>query len=105
MNVDVMADATSSGGNSPPVVVDGELDAGTAPRLGAALHRLVDEGRTSLVLDCSGLDFIDSQGLGVLVGISRRLKAAGGSLHLHGARSQLLRVLHLTRLDQVFVLD
>lgn len=105
MKVDVMLDGTSPGGGSPPVIVDGELDASTAPRLGAELHRLVDEGRTSLTLDCSGLDFIDSQGLGVLVGVSRRLRDAGGSLHLRGARSQLLRVLHLTRLDQVFVLD
>ena len=103
--MNVMPEATHSRSGSPPVVVEGELDAGSAPRLGAALHRLVDEGRTSLTLDCSGLDFIDSQGLGVLVGISRRLKDAGGSLHLRGARSQLLRVLRLTRLDQVFVLD
>ena len=100
-----MPEATVPEGGGPSVVVDGELDAGTAPRLGAALHRLVDDGRTSLTLDCSGLDFIDSQGLGVLVGVSRRLKDAGGSLHLQGARSQLRRVLRLTRLDQVFVLD
>ena len=85
--------------------MDGELDVGTAPRLGAALHRLVDEGRTSLTLDCSGLTFVDSQGLGMLVGVSRRLKEAGGSLHLQGARSQLLRVLQLTRLDQTFILE
>jgi len=105
MKVDVMTKATVPEGGGPVVVVDAELDAGTAPRLGAALHRLLDEGATTLTLDCSGLDFIDSQGLGVLVGVSRRLKDAGGSLHLHGARSQLLRVLRLTRLDQVFVLD
>lgn len=85
--------------------MDGELDVGTAPRLGAALHRLVDDGRTSLTLDCSGLIFVDSQGLGMLVGVSRRLKEAGGSLHLQGARNQLLRVLQLTRLDQTFMLD
>lgn len=101
-----MPEATvPGGGGAPVVVVDGELDVGTAPRVGAALHRLVDEGRTSLTLDCSGLNFVDSQGLGMLVGVSRRLKEAGGSLHLQGARSQLLRVLHLTRLDQTFILE
>ncbi|MEJ7765802.1 MAG: STAS domain-containing protein [Acidimicrobiales bacterium] len=101
-----MPEATVPGGGSPTVVVvDGELDVGTAPRVGAALHRLVDEGMTLLTLDCSGLDFVDSQGLGVLVGVSRRLNEAGGALHLQGAPSQLLRVLHLTRLDQTFVVE
>lgn len=87
------------------VVIDGELDASSAPRLGAALHRLIDDGATSLTLDCSKLDFIDSQGLGVLVGVSRRLRDSGGSLRLRGAGNQAVRVLRLTRLDQVFVVE
>ena len=87
------------------VVVEGELDAGTAPRLGAALHSLVDEGATLITVDCSGLAFLDSQGLGVLVAASRRLRDAGGALHLRSAGTQLCRVLRLTRLDQVFVLE
>ncbi len=91
--------------DSSLVVVEGELDASSAPRHGAVLHRLVDEGATSLTLDCSNLDFIDSQGLGVLVGVSRRLRDAGGSLRLRDAGSQMARVLRLTGLDQVFVLE
>jgi len=87
------------------VALGGELDAGTAPRVGADLHRLIDAGAASITLDCSDLAFIDSQGLGVLVGVSRRLRDAGGALHLHNAGNQLLRVLRLTRLDQVFVVD
>lgn len=92
-------------GGAPVVVVDGELDARTAPGLGVALHRLVDEGASSITVDCSGLVFLDSQGLGVLVAASRRLKEAGGALYLRGVSTQITRVLRLTRLDQVFVLD
>ncbi|MEO5680278.1 MAG: STAS domain-containing protein [Acidimicrobiales bacterium] len=92
-------------GGAPVVVVDGELDARTAPGLGATLHRLVDEGASSITVDCSRLAFLDSHGLGVLVGASRRLKETGGALHLCGVGTQITRVLRLTRLDQVFVLD
>ena len=103
LDVVVATEAEPDGGAL--VVVDGELDIGTAPRLGAALHTLVDEGATTITLDCSGLGFLDSQGLGVLVAVSRRLRDAGGSLHLRGAGTQICRVLRLTRLDQVFVLE
>ncbi len=92
-------------GGGPLVFIDGELDAGTAPRVGAALHSLIDQGATSITLDCADLRFIDSQGLGTLVGASRRLRDAGGALHLRSAGTQLVRVLRLTRLDEVFVLD
>ena len=104
MDVVVAAGADPSGAGSL-VVVEGELEAGTAPRLGAALHALVDEGATTITVDCSGLAFLDSQGLGVLVAASRRLRDAGGALHLRGAGAQMARVLRLTRLDQVFVLE
>ena len=103
-----MSGQLETGGAAAPgsmVVVDGELDASTAPRLGANLHQLIDAGAPSITLDCTDLAFIDSQGLGVLVGVARRLRDAGGSLHLHNAGSQLRRVLQLTKLDQVFVVD
>ena len=101
----VVAAGVESDGSGPLVVVEGELDAGTAPRLGAALHSLVDEGATMITVECSGLAFLDSHGLGVLVAASRRLRDAGGALHLRGAGTQLSRVLRLTRLDEVFVLE
>ncbi len=100
----VSTDAEPSGHGSL-VIVEGELDAGTAPRLGAALHSLLDQGATKITVDCSGLAFLDSQGLGVLVAASRRLRDGGGALHLRGAGTQICRVLRLTRLDQVFVLE
>ena len=101
----VVATEAEPEGRGSLVVLEGELDIGTAPRLGAALHSLLDDGATTITVDCSGLDFLDSQGLGVLVAASRRLRNAGGALHLRGAGTQLCRVLRLTRLDQVFVVE
>jgi len=104
--VDVVVSAGDDpGGSGSLVMVDGEVDAVTAPRLGAALHTLLDGGATRITIDCSRLAFLDSQGLGVLVAASRRLRDVGGSLHLRSVGAQLSRVLRLTRLDQVFVLE
>lgn len=101
----VVAGSVEPDGGHAVVVVEGDLDAGSAPRLGVALHRLIDEGATSVTVDCSGLSFLDSHGLGVMVAASRRLTEAGGALHLREVGSQVRRLLLLTRLDQVFVLD
>jgi anti-sigma B factor antagonist len=67
---------------SGPVVISatGELDVYTAPRLRAALDS--EPATAGLVVDLSGLDFIDSTGLGVIVATHQRLSDAGGQLVL-----------------------
>jgi anti-sigma B factor antagonist len=50
------------------------------------------------------LDFIDSTGLGVIVGALRRIREGGGELTLAGARGAVQRVLEVTRLDQAIPL-
>jgi anti-sigma B factor antagonist len=57
----------------------GEVDLATAPSLRKDLERFVRAG-TTLVVDCSALTFIDSQGIAVLFDSSRALEAAGGKL-------------------------
>ena len=45
----------------------------TAPQLRDRLNELVDGGSTRIVLDCRGLDFLDSSGIGVLIAVRKRL--------------------------------
>ena len=87
----------------PVVAVHGELDFETAPELRRALIEAIGEqpGRP-LVVDLEGVDFIDSAGLGVLVGGLKRVKDGGGELALVATGRSVIRVLELTGLSRVF---
>jgi anti-anti-sigma factor len=79
----------------------GELDLATVPLLEQQVDR-VPRGRGVVVIDLSGLRFIDSSGLQVLVRAERQLRASGGQLVLvHGPRA-VRRAFELTSLDRHF---
>jgi anti-sigma B factor antagonist len=71
-------------------------------RLRGDLLRLVDESkRTHLVLDFTGVQFISSQLIGVLLSLHKKLTAAGGTLTLCGLGLQLVELIKITRLDRI----
>ena len=82
--------------------VSGEIDVYTAPQLRERLIELVGEGKTNLVVDLSGVDFLDSTGLGVLVGGLKRVRSQDGDLSLICTQSRILKVLEITGLTNVF---
>lgn len=86
------------------VSVTGELDVATAPRLRQEVHRLTGGGHVRLVLDLSGVEFLDSTGLGVVVGALKRVRTHGGALRVVAPPEHVRRVLELTRLDQILAL-
>jgi anti-sigma B factor antagonist len=63
---------------------------------------LVDAGSRNVVVDLARVDFLDSTGLGVLVGALKRLRAANGTFGLVCAKEPLLKIFRITALDQVF---
>jgi len=82
--------------------VGGEVDVYTAPRLRERLVELVDAGARNVVVDLGGVEFLDSTGLGVLVGAMKRLRVANGRFGLVCAKESLLKIFRITALDQVF---
>jgi anti-sigma B factor antagonist len=90
-------------GGVPVVSFTGELDLTTVPQARDALVQVASlhPGET-VVVDLDGVSFLDSVGLGVLVGGLRRVRGAGGDLVLVCTVPRLLDVLNLTRLDRVF---
>ena len=84
------------------VKVGGEIDVYTAPRLREELVELVYDGRYLLVIDLQDVDFLDSTGLGVLVGGLKRVRAHEGSLRLVCTRERILKIFRITGLSKVF---
>jgi anti-sigma B factor antagonist len=76
--------------------VRGEIDAGTAPRLGSRLFALVDEGKRGVVVDLSEVTFMDSTGIGVLLNAANHFQARHADLVLVCANDLILRPFELT---------
>jgi anti-sigma B factor antagonist len=79
--------------------VAGEIDISTVARLRERLYELADNGGT-LIVDLNRVTFIDSAGLGALVGTARRVAGHGGSLLAVCAQPQPRRLLWMTGVDK-----
>ena len=86
------------------VSLSGEVDIYTAPQFKECLLGLIDTGVEKLVVDLSGVTFIDSTALGVLIGGVRRVHTAGGAMALVVTSRAVERVLSITGLDRVFTI-
>lgn len=79
--------------------VTGDIDVSTVAGLRERLFSLADEGKP-LIVDLNGVSFIDSTGLGALVGAARRVASHGGSLHAVCSRPQTRKLLWMTGVDR-----
>src|SRR5712671_8122229 len=82
--------------------VQGEIDMYTVPRLRELLIDLVSTGSCQLVVNLGKVGFLDSTGLGVLVGGLRRVRAHDGSLDLVCTQERILKIFRITGLTKVF---
>ena len=82
--------------------VQGEIDISTAPRLRELLIDLVSTGSYQLVVNLDQVGFLDSTGLGVLVGARKRATEHEGALAIVCTRPNIVRLLDITGLDKVF---
>jgi anti-sigma B factor antagonist len=96
--------STYDSGDHTVLEVGGEVDVYTAPRLRERLVELVEQGSRHVVVDLSRVEFLDSTGLGVLVGALKRLRAVNGTFGLVCAHERLLKIFRITALDRVFAL-
>jgi anti-sigma B factor antagonist len=87
------------------VAVRGEIDVATSAALRDELYAVIDGGSTALVVDLSGLGFIDSSGLGVLVGSLKHMRERDGELILSGLTQPARRVFEITGLTDLFPME
>jgi len=84
------------------IEVGGEIDVYTAPKLKERLVSLVESGSYQLIVDMESVEFLDSTGLGVLVGGLKRVRAHEGWIDLVCTQSRILRIFRITGLNRVF---
>lgn len=84
------------------LTVAGEVDTVTAPHLGLALDRLLDEPVDVLVADLTAITFLASSGLAVLIQAAHRADGTGRRLRLVATGRQVRRPLEITGTDQLF---
>ena len=94
--------STRTEGDRTVVTVGGEIDVYTAPRLRELLIELVNTGFYQLVVNMEKVEFLDSTGLGVLVGGLKRVRAHDGSLDLVCTQERILKIFRITGLTKVF---
>ena len=90
-------------GETTLVVLRGDLDLATAPELRECLVKVIDEG-ARVVVDLEAVGFLDSAGLGILVGGLKRARTRGGELELVCTSKDVLKPLEITGLDRVFTI-
>jgi len=83
------------------VVISGRLDAAQA----GAAQAFLDQVEGTVTLDCSGLEYISSAGLGVLLKTQKRLLASGGKLRLAGVNRHLQDIFGYSGFDQLFEIE
>ncbi len=99
MDLSISSDAR---GAITVVHVGGEIDVYTAPVLREHLDEHISQGRHHLVVDLGGVSFMDSTGLGVLVGRLKLVRVKNGTLSLVCSSERILKVFSITGLDKVF---
>jgi anti-sigma B factor antagonist len=93
--------STREGDGHVIVALRGELDVADAVSVAAALAAIAARD-LAIIVDLAGLDFIDSSGVAALARGRKHARHAGGDLVLAAPQQQVLRVLTLTRLIEVF---
>jgi anti-sigma B factor antagonist len=94
-------DTTVVDGAATVIEATGRLDMVAAPQLKALVQSAVTKGQTPVVIDLSGVTFMDSTGLAALISGLRVTRQAGSDLRIAGAASQVLSVLQMTGIDRI----
>ncbi len=84
------------------IAVGGEVDIFTAPDVRSAALSAIDDGVTKIVLDLSRASFLDSTGLGVIIGISKRVRPVGGDVVIVNGDNGIARTFEITGLAEIF---
>lgn len=88
------------------LALEGYLDAHTAPEFENAVQQEIDAGHRRLIVDCKGLSYISSAGLGVFMSFLEEIREAGGDIKICGPSPKVLQVFEILGFPALFdILD
>lgn len=82
-----------------------EVDVYNAPMLKDTLHNLLDKQVADIIVDCKELKYIDSTGLGVLIGVLKRVKDNDGNISIINLKPYIKKIFTITGLDKIFLVE
>ncbi|TMW70182.1 STAS domain-containing protein [Alteribacter natronophilus] len=91
--------------NENLVSLSGEIDVYTVPKLKEELLPLTEEQNKNIIVDLSGVHYIDSTGLGVFIGALKSADQSGSHLKITGVNSRVRRLFTITGLDEVIDIE
>lgn len=94
--------AESKHGDVTVLAVSGNLDSLTVPEVRPVIEKIVSSGTRKVALDLSGLEVIDSSGIGAIVSLFKRVRSLGGDVKIVGVRGQPREILRLLGLERAF---
>ncbi|QYE98034.1 STAS domain-containing protein [Paraclostridium sordellii] len=87
------------------VEIDGELDVAGADKVKEYLNGLIEDKPMDLKIDFTNLEYIDSTGLGALIGVLKRLKVNEKDIYIINARKNVKKIFTITGLDKIFKVE
>ena len=100
--MDIRVQVREAEGEAYVVELSGEIDVHTSPKVKDAIGELIDEGHYNLVINLEKVRYIDSTGLGVLIGGLKRVREYGGTVHLVCTNPQIKKIFDITGLVKIF---
>ncbi len=85
------------------IEVQGEIDVFTAKDFREELIRTYNEKQENIILDFGNLNYLDSTGLGVIIGAYGRMKEQGKEISIKNAKSNILKLMTITGLDKILI--
>lgn len=100
--MNLRVDTSKEADGTATISLSGEVDVYTSPRVKQEIVDLLNQGVSRLVVDVSQVEYLDSTGLGVLIGGLKRAREHEGDLRLICDNPRILRIFEITGLTKIF---
>ncbi|HEY8350729.1 MAG TPA: STAS domain-containing protein [Clostridiales bacterium] len=86
------------------IFVSGEIDIYNAQQFKEKIYQAVENSKGDVSIDCSGLNYLDSTGLGVFVGALKKAKQDDRNIHIVNIKDNIKKLFVITGLDKLFII-